>query len=45
MTLLMRLFFFERLFFLAANHAGQKRKSSSGFDIACTDFIVISVMQ
>ena len=45
MTLLMRWFFFGRPFLLAADHDGQKRMSSSGFDIACTDFIEISVLQ
>ncbi len=45
MTLLMRSFFFGRPFFFAADYDGQKRKSSSGVDIACIDFIVISVLQ
>jgi hypothetical protein len=45
MTLLMRSFFFGRPFLLASDHDGQKRMSSSGFDIACTDFIKISVLQ
>ncbi len=45
MTLLMCLFFFGRPFLFAADHDGQKRKSSPGVDIACIDFIVISVLQ
>ena len=45
MTLLMHSFFFGHPFFFAADHDEQKRKSSSGLDIACTDFIVISVLQ
>ena len=45
MTLLMRSFFFGRPFLFAADHDGQKGKSSSGVDIACIDFIVISVLQ
>ena len=45
MTLSMRSFFFGHPFLSAANHDGQKRMSSSGFDIVCTDFIEISVLQ